>query len=70
MATVWHIAPGLREMENARLSAGLLGPSTQVSQGYVVRQLQEGVTEPTPVTTPNGGLSYWYFTGTRYSPTL
>jgi len=68
MAVVLHIAPILREMENARLSAGLI--IQPVSAGYTVRQAQEGVTQPTPLTTPNGGLNYWYFTGSRYSPTL
>jgi hypothetical protein len=68
MAVVWHIAPGIREMENARLSAGLIIQA--VSVGYTVRQAQEGVTQPTPITTPNGGLTNWYFTGSKYTPTL
>lgn len=69
MATVWHIAPCIREMENARLSAGLL-ISPQVSVGYTVRQAQEGVTQPTPSTQPSGGLGNWFFTGNKYTPTL
>lgn len=60
-----HIAPTLREMENAKASAGLI--QTVNSVGYTERQAQEGVTQPTPhVAWVNG----YYFVGTKYTPTL
>ncbi len=60
----FHIAPLLRERENAQVSAGLLQnlPST----GYTQRTAQEVAgTVPTPVVTPNGGIGKFYFGGSN-----
>ena len=64
----WHIAPIIREMENARVSVGLL--SSQNSVGYTVRNAVEGSTQPTPVTTPNGGIGNFWFANQKTTPTL
>lgn len=64
----WHIAPVIREMENARVSVGLL--ASQNSVGYTARLNQEGVTQPTPLTTPNSGLGNFWFANQKTTPTL
>ena len=67
-AGVWHYAPGIREMENARVSAGNI--QNLASVGYTERKAAEGVSVPTPVTTAAGGLGNWIFLGSVYTPTL
>lgn len=63
-----YIAPLLREMNNARASTGLY-KYTGNSTGYTERQAQEGVTQPTPLVTPNGGIGNFYFAGSNRSTT-
>ena len=64
----FHIAPLIREMENARVALGLLQNLNSV--GYTERAAQEGVTQPTPITTPNGGLGNFWFQNQKTTPTL
>jgi len=68
----FHIAPLLRERENAAISAGLL--INQSTVGYTERAAQEGVTQPTPLVTPAGGIGFFYFAGSnngaQQTPTL
>jgi hypothetical protein len=64
----FHIAPLIREMENARVSVGLL--SSPNSTGYTQRVAQEGVTQPTPLVTPNGGIGNFWFANQKTAPAL
>ncbi len=63
----YHYAPVIRQMENARQSAGLL-PSLS-SIGVTERVAAEGVTVPTPVNYPAGSNDFFYFGGSRQAPT-
>lgn len=63
-----HIAPIIREMENARIALGLLQNLNSI--GYTERNAAEGVTQPTPVTTPNGGIGNFWFQNQKTTPTL
>jgi len=68
----FHIAPMLRERENAAIAAGLLKSLSSV--GYTERNAAEGVSQPTPIITPNGGIGNFYFAGSngglKQTPTL
>lgn len=63
-----HIAPLIREMDNARIALGNIQNLSMV--GYTERNAQEGVTQPTPITTPNGGLGNFWFLNQKTTPTL
>lgn len=63
-----HIAPLIREMDNARVTLGVLINLNSV--GYTERQAQEGVTQPTPLVTPNGGIGNFWFLNQKTTPTL
>lgn len=64
----FHIAPLIREMENARVALGLL--QNQNTVGYTVRNAVEGVSQPLPVTTPAGGIGNFWLQNQRTTPTL
>lgn len=65
----FHIAPLIREMEQARISLGLL--PTGDSVGYTVRKAQETAgTVPTPVVTPAGGIGNFWFANQQTAPSL
>jgi hypothetical protein len=67
----FHIAPLIRSMEEARQTVGLLPAGNGLDTvGYTVRKAQEGVTQPTPIITPNGGIGNFWFTGVKTTPTL
>jgi hypothetical protein len=59
----FHIAPILRERENTAIAAGLL--INLDSNGYTVRKAQEGVSVPTPLVTPAGGIGYLFWGGSN-----
>jgi hypothetical protein len=60
----FHIAPILRERENAAIAAGLL--INQSSTGYTVRRTQETSNiVPTPVITAAGGIGNTWFGGSN-----
>lgn len=60
-----HIAPFIREMDNARITAGLL--INLNSTGYTERVAQEQAgTVPTPV----APFGFFYFAGQKLTPTL
>lgn len=63
-----HYAPLIREMDNARITLGVLINLNSV--GYTERNNAEGVTQPIPVTTANGGLGNFWFLNQRTTPTL
>ena len=63
----WHVAPVIRQMENARIDAGLL--TALASVGYTETAAAEGVTRPSPVNYPSGSSDYFYFGGQQLSPT-
>jgi hypothetical protein len=63
----WHYAPVIRQMENARVSAGLL--TSYSSVGFTERVAVEGVTQPLPVDYPAAANNWFYFGGQRISPT-
>lgn len=61
----WHVAPTIREMEVAKIAAGLI--QSYSSTGYTERAAQEGVSQPTP---HGSWAQYFYFGGSRQTPTL
>lgn len=64
-----HVAPIIREMDEARQTAGLL--SNLDSVGYTVTKAQETAgTRPTPKVTPDGGIGFFYFGGQKIAPAL
>jgi hypothetical protein len=64
-----HTAPLIREMDEARQTAGLLNLLDSV--GYTVRKAQETAGQvPTPKVTPDGGIGYFYFGGQKITPSL
>jgi len=62
----WHVAPVIRQMENARVEAGLLPELASVGYTEQVGEEQAGTT-PQPVNWPTG--AYFYFGGSRQTPT-
>jgi hypothetical protein len=64
----FHIAPIIREMENARVTLGLLQNLNSV--GYTVRNAAEGVSQPAPSTAPSGGIGNFWFLNQKTTPTL
>jgi hypothetical protein len=63
----WHYQPVIRQMENARIDAGLLQALATV--GYTERVAAEGVTVPTPTNYPAVGAAAFYFGGQKITPT-
>ena len=64
-----HYAPLIREMDEARITAGLLINLDSV--GFTVQRAEEVAgTAPTPLVTPNGGIGFFYFGGQKISPAL
>jgi hypothetical protein len=70
----WHVAPIIRQMEDARISVGLLIPLASV--GYTVQVGEETNTyatntgvAPPPSNWPLGSNTYFYFGGSRQVPT-
>jgi hypothetical protein len=63
----WHYQPVIRQMEDARITAGLLQQLASV--GYTERSAAEGVTVPTPTNYPAGGNAFFYFGGQQITPT-
>ncbi len=63
----WHVAPVIRQMEDARVTANLL--TAQASVGYTERVAVEGVSQPTPTNYPSGGSAAFYFGGSKQTPT-
>ena len=65
----FHVAPLIREMEQARISLGLLKALDSV--GYTeTRTAEQAGTRPTPVVTPNGGLGNFWFANQKTVPSL
>lgn len=63
-----HIAPLIREMDEARISLGVLLDLDSV--GFTERSAQEGVTQPTPIVTLNGGIGNFWFLNQKTTPSL
>jgi hypothetical protein len=65
----FHVAPLIREMENARVTLGVLQNLNTV--GYTVTSAQESAgTRPTPSVTPAGGLGNFWFLNQKTVPAL
>jgi hypothetical protein len=64
----WHYAPIIREMEEARIT--LLNIIDQDSVGFTRRSAAEGVTQPTPIVTANGGIGNFWFLNQQTTPSL
>jgi hypothetical protein len=63
----WHYQPVIRQMENARIDAGLLQALSSV--GYTERAAAEGSSVPNPTNYPTSANNYFYFGGSRQTPT-
>lgn len=63
----WHVAPMIRQMEDARATVGNI--QALASVGYTETAAQEGVTRPTPTNYPAVGGAFFYFGGSRQTPT-
>lgn len=64
----FHVAPVIRQMEDARVTAGLL--QNLASAGYTVRAAQESAgTVPLPTNYPSASNDFFYFGGQRITPT-
>lgn len=64
----WHVAPVIRQMEDARVAAGLLAALASV--GYTeVAAAEAAGTRPAPTNFPSGSNDYFYFGGSRQTPT-
>jgi len=64
----WHYAPVIRQMEDARIQAGLL--TALASVGYTEQVAKENAgTTPQPVDYPASANNWFYFGGQRISPT-
>lgn len=64
----WHVAPVIRQMENARIDAGLL--TALASVGYTEQLAEETAqTTPQPTNYPAAANNYFYFGGSRQTPT-
>jgi hypothetical protein len=64
----WHYAPVIRQMEDARVTAGLL--MNLASVGYTIRAAQEGAgTVCQPTDYPANSNDYFYFGGQQIAPT-
>lgn len=65
----FHVAPIIREMEQAKISLSLLQSLDSV--GYTVRKAQETAgTVPTPSVTPAGGIGNFWFANQKTIPAL
>jgi len=64
----WHVAPVIRQMEDARITAGLL--PALASAGYTLTVAQETQQQRVqPTNYPSGSSDYFYFGGSRQTPT-
>lgn len=64
----WHVAPVIRQLEDARITVGLLIPLASV--GYTEQVAEETAgTTPQPTNWPLGSNTYFYFGGSRQTPT-
>lgn len=68
----FHIAPIIREMEEARQTVGLLPAGTKNdSVGYTLINAQEAAgTRPTPKVTADGGIGNFWFLNQKTVPAL
>jgi len=64
----WHVAPVIRQMEDARIQVGLLQPLASV--GYTVTAAAEVAgARVQPSDYPAGANNWFYFGGQQISPT-
>ena len=64
----WHVAPVIRQMEDARVTAGLL--QALASVGYTeVAAAEAANTRPAPTNYPAGSNDFFYFGGQQIVPT-
>lgn len=64
-----HVAPLIREMDNARVALGVL--VNLASVGYTVTVAQEAAgTRPTPLVTGAGGIGNFWLLNQRTTPAL
>ncbi len=62
----FHVAPLIREMEQARIALGLLQSLDSV--GYTRRNAAEGVSQPTINTNPSGGIGNFWLANQKTTP--
>jgi len=64
----WHVAPVIRQMEDARVTAGLLLALASVGYTETVA-LENAGKRPSPTDYPANANNWFYFGGQRITPT-